>query len=66
MCYLHAWGADATVLAGAAVFPLDSLCPPFDGSPNSNIFRDWFGIEFHADDHTHVRAISPFDFGLLD
>jgi hypothetical protein len=70
MYYLHTRGADATVLVGAAVFPLDSLCPPFDGSPNSNIFRDWFGIEFHADDHTHVRAISPFEFtscfGLLD
>jgi len=68
--YLHARGADATVLAGAAVFSLDSLCPPFDGSPNNNMFRDRFGIEFNADDHTHVRPISPFEFtscfGLFD
>jgi hypothetical protein len=56
MYYLHAGGADATVLAGAAVFPLDSLCPPFDESPNSNIFCDWFGVELHADGHTHVRG----------
>ena len=68
--YLHTLGADTTVLAGAAVFSLDGLCLPFDGSPNSNIFWDQFGIEFHAENHTHVHAIPPFEFtscfGLVD
>ena len=68
--FLHTRDGDSTVLAGAAVYPLDSLCPPFNGSPNSNLFPNRFGIEFHADNHTHVRAISPFEFtscfGLLD
>jgi hypothetical protein len=68
--FLHTRGVDLTVLAGAAVYSLDSLCPPFDGSPNRNLFHDQFGIEFHADSHMHVRTISPFEFtscfGLLD
>ena len=70
MYYLHARGADSSVLAGAAVLSLDSLCPPFDGSPNTNMFRDGFGIEFHAEGHTHVRPFSPFEFtscfGFID
>ena len=70
MYYLHARGADSSVLAGAAVLSLDSLCPPFDGSPNTNMFRNGFGIEFHAEGHTHVRRFSPFEFtscfGFID
>jgi len=68
--FLHTRDGDSTVLAGTVVYSLDSLCPQFDGSPNSNLFCDRFGIEFHADNHTHVRAISPFEFtscfGLWD
>jgi hypothetical protein len=68
--YLYARNLDTASIAGVAVLSHNSLCPPFDGSPNSNIFHGCFGIEFHADDHTHVRAISPFEFtscfGLTD
>jgi hypothetical protein len=68
--YLHARNLDTASIAGAAVLSLDSLCPPFDGSPNTNMFYGCFGIEFHTDDHTHVRTISPFEFtscfGLTD
>ncbi len=60
--FLHAWDSDKSTIAGAAVLSLDSLCPPFNSSPNSNTFRSRFGIEFHAADHTHIRAISPFEF----
>jgi hypothetical protein len=62
--FLHARDSDKSTIAGTAVLSLDSLCPPLNSSPNSNIFRSCFGIEFHAADHTHVRAISPFEFTL--
>jgi hypothetical protein len=46
------------------------LCPPFDGAGNKNLFGCHFGIEFHADNHTFVRAFLPFIFpscfGLSD
>jgi hypothetical protein len=60
--FLHAWDTDKSILAGMAVLSLESLCPPFDGSTNLNIFHNCFGIKFHASGHTHVRAISPFEF----
>ncbi len=52
--YLHSQGSDATILNGAAVLLLDSLCPPFDGSSMVNIFKCHFGIEFHDNYHTYV------------
>ncbi len=68
--YLHLRDLNTATLAGVAVLSLDSLCPAFDGLPNPNLFRCWFGIEFNADDHTHVHAILPFKFtscfGLTD
>jgi hypothetical protein len=58
------------MLAGMAVMSLDSLCPAFDGSPNTNLFRSWFGIKYHVDNHACVRVILPFEFtscfGLTD
>ena len=48
----------------------DSLCPPFDSSSCANLFRNHFGVEFHDDGHTFIRAISPFEFtscfGFMD
>jgi hypothetical protein len=68
--YLHARNLDSASIAGAAVLSLNSLCPPFNGSPNTNMFLGCFGIKFHTDDHTHVHAISPFEltscFGMTD
>ena len=50
------------MLAGAAVISSDGLCPPFDASPNTNLFQHLFGIEFNYDNHSRVRGISPFEF----
>ncbi len=60
--YLHLQGSDTTILNGAAVLLHDSLCPPFDDSSTTNIFKCYFGIKFHDDDHTYVRPFSPFMF----
>jgi hypothetical protein len=46
------------------VLSLDSLCPQFDGTTTTNVFKYHFGIEFHQDDHTYVRPFSPFEFTL--
>ena len=50
------------MLAGAAVVSLNGLCPPFDTSPNKNMFQQLFGIEFHYENHSHIRGSSPFEF----
>jgi hypothetical protein len=52
--YLHLQGSDATILNGAAILLLDSLCPPFDGLSTVNIFKCHFRIEFHDNDHIYV------------
>ncbi len=68
--YLHLHNSNMAMLAGAAVMSLNSLCPAFDGLPNTNLFHSRFGIEYHVDDHARVRAILPFEFtpcfGLTD
>ena len=51
-------------LYGLAVLSLDSLCPQFDGCPNTNLFCCYFGIEFDCGDHHYVWSISPFKFAL--
>ncbi len=43
--YLHLGDLNMAMLAGMAVMSLDSLCPAFDGLPNTNLFCSWFGIE---------------------
>ena len=60
--YLHGHHSDASMLAGAAVVSSDGLCPPFDASPNKNMFQHLFGIKFHYENHSHVHGISPFEF----
>jgi hypothetical protein len=68
--YLHLRDLNMATLAGAAVMSLNSLCPAFDGMPNTNLFCSWFGIKYHVDDHARIRAILPFEvmscFGLTD
>ncbi len=68
--YLHLRDSNTATLAGTAVMSLDSLCPAFDGSPNTSLFHSRFGIKHHVDNHARVHAISPFEFtscfGLTD
>jgi hypothetical protein len=60
--YLHWRDGNSLSLNGLAVLSLDSLCPLFDGSPNTNLFCGRFGVEFNCSDQHYVRAISPFKF----
>ena len=68
--HLHHADSDITILAGSTAVSSGSLCPPFESCPNQNLFQQYFGIEFIQDGHTHVRAISTYDFarcfGLVD
>jgi hypothetical protein len=60
--YIHGHGMDESVFCGAAVVSVDGMCAPFDTNVNQNMFQHLFGIEFHYENHTHVRGISPFEF----
>jgi len=60
--HLHRADSDATILAGSSVLSSGGLCPPFESCPNRNLFQQFFGIEFIHDGHTHVRAISTYEF----
>ncbi len=68
-CHLHRGNANSSILAGSSVLSGESLCPPFEACPNQNLFQHYFGIKFHHDGHTYVRAISTYKFtccfGLL-
>jgi hypothetical protein len=68
--HLNRHGQDASILAGSAVLSCESMCPPFESCPNRNLFRQFFGIEFHHDGHTYVRALSTYEFsrcfGLIE
>ena len=60
---LHRPGDNASVTAGAGVYSLDGLCPPFS-SPNSNIFASTFGIEIDIEEKSYVRPISSYEMTL--
>ncbi len=60
--HLHLSSGGPGILSGSAVLSLDSLCPPFNGSSNTNLFCHHFGVEFHCDGHTYIRAILPYKF----
>jgi hypothetical protein len=60
--YLHMQDLDKASIAGAAVLLLDSLCPPFDELPNSNMCCCQFGVEFQTEGHSHICSISLFKF----
>lgn len=57
---LHRPGDNASITAGAGVYSLDGLCPPFS-SPNANIFGSTFGIEVSVGDSQMVRPISSYE-----
>ncbi len=60
--YLYRADSDATILAGSSVLSSGGLCPPFESCPNRNLFQQFFGIEFIHEGHTHVHAISTYEF----
>jgi hypothetical protein len=60
--HLHRDNANGSILAGSSVLSGDSLCPPFEACPNQNLFQQYYGLEFHHDGHTYVRAISTYEF----
>ena len=60
--FLHRRDADTECVASALVLLLESLCPPYNCLPNTNLFRCRFGMEFHAEGHSHVWPFSPFEF----
>jgi hypothetical protein len=60
--YLHRHGQYDSILAGSSVLSQESVCPPFESCPNKNLLQQFFGIEFHYNDHTYVRAISTYEF----
>ena len=60
--HLHRADSDATILAGSSILSSGGLCPPFESCPNRNLFQQFFGIEFIHKGHTHVRAISTYEF----
>ena len=68
--YLHRLTDDAALAAGSGVYSVDHLCPPFYASDSTNLFTNYFGIEFPDDGNRLVRPISPFEFtscfNLLD
>ena len=49
-------------LDGSSVLSTEGLCPPLGSDGNSNLFGRLFGIQFHAEGHTYVRALSSFEF----
>ncbi len=60
--YLHRQNANGSIFAGSLILLTDGLCPPFKACPNQNMFQQFFGIEFHFEGHTYVRAISAYEF----
>ena len=57
---LHRHGDNTDISAGAGIYDVDGLCPPFC-APDSNLFASTFGVEFTQDSHALVRPISPYD-----
>jgi hypothetical protein len=68
--HLHRPNADTLFTVGSEVVSIDGLCPVFNACPTNNIFQHYFGIGFHHDNHTYVRAISSYKFvrcfGFID
>ncbi len=60
--HLHPDNANGSILTGSSVLSGDSLCLPFEACPNQNLFQQYYGLEFHHDGHTYVRAILTYEF----
>jgi hypothetical protein len=60
--YLHQQGSDTSILNSVAVFSPNSLCPLFDDSSTTNLFKCHFGFEFHDDGHSYIQLFSPLEF----
>ena len=64
VCSIYRKSDDTNISAGAGVYDLDGLCPPFFPS-NSNAFGSTFGIEFEGEEAgkptQFVRPFSAFE-----
>ncbi len=61
MYHLHHAQDNPNILIGSAVASIDSLCPAFDPTSNSNLFSHYFGVELAHDGHSYVQAFLPFE-----
>ncbi len=59
---LHRNWDNPAVVVGSSVVDVDGICPQFNPNENANLFGHYFGVEFVADGHTYIHAISPFEF----
>eukprot|EP00956_Cyclotella_meneghiniana_P020963 scaffold37640_cov83-Cyclotella_meneghiniana.AAC.2 len=59
---LHRQDQDCTIQSGSEVVSLAHLSPPLRIEHTTNLFGNYYGIEFRCDDNVLVRAISPFEF----
>ncbi len=59
---IHRPDSNNTVIVGSEVISVDGLCQAFNACQNSNIFQNYFGLEFHYDGHSYIRAISSYEF----
>ncbi len=59
---IHQQDSNNTVIVGSEVITVHGLCPAFNACPNSNIFQTYFGLKFHYDGHSYIRAISSYKF----
>jgi hypothetical protein len=62
--FLHHPNSVISILVGSEVISANGLISAFNACPNSNIFRQHFGIEFCHVGCSYIRAISPFEFAL--
>ena len=57
---IHCSGKNLGISAGAGVYEISGLCPPFCAS-NSNVFASTFGVKYEAGGITLVRPISAYE-----
>ena len=57
---IHHSGKNIGIFAGAGVYDISGLCPPFCAS-NSNMFAFTFGVYYEADGVTLVRPIPTYE-----
>ncbi len=60
--HIHHAGSNESTLVGLDVILVDRIRPACNACPNLNIFQTFFGVKFHYDGHSYIRAILPFEF----
>jgi hypothetical protein len=68
--FLHCPDTNDSVIIGLEVISANGLWSAFKACPNLIIFQTYFGIEFHHEGCSYIRAISPYEFaccsGFID